>query len=282
MSNTPPLGQILLQLTRSESREAASRALYAWLDGALRKARASGDRAERVRSRVACKLLELVRTGGHTRLEDADRYGLRMVRHALYDAAAEDQRHLGESSFDGERGGPGFDLTGETATAEEKAALEESVAACRERARALLGRAFAEVEVSASPRYRAGLRATFDDLCALALDQAALPALLARAGGHVSEAAQQAAYKRHERMRKRLREATLALASAGRFTRREAEQALGCLALLLRPGPKTRGPGGRRRPRAPGGVQAEADPVLLEPRERSPGDEPEGALRGAA
>jgi hypothetical protein len=277
MSTTTPLAEILLDLNRAPQREAASRALLGWLDGALRRLRTGEDRADRVRSRVAWKLLELARAGRLSRIEDAERYCMGMVRNALFDVLAEDRRHLGERSFDGEQVPAPEDAS--KPSAEEKEALEESLQAWRAQARALLGRAFCAVLEEALPRYHRGLRETFDDLCALGLEAASLPALLGGRGEAVDSAALDAAYKRHERMRKSLREATLSLARAGRFTKVEAAQAEGCLSLLLRPGHKAREPGRRKHA---GAANYGPVPARLPKQQRAAPKGPEGALRGAA
>jgi hypothetical protein len=277
MPTPAPHAEILLDLNRAPHRESAARALLAWLSEALRRLRTSGDRADRVRSRVASKLLELSRTGRLSRIEDAERYCLGMVRNALYDLLAEDARHLGERSFDGEEV-PTPRAAG-LATAEEKEALEESLDAWRARARGLLGRAFAAVLEESLPRYHRGLRETFDDLCALAFDSASLPALLGQRGEAAHPAALDAAYKRHERMRTSLRDAIAGLARAGRLTKVEAAQAEGCLALLLRPGHKKSRPSRRTRSRA---TTPEPGPTRLADKQRTTPGEPEGALRGAA
>jgi hypothetical protein len=277
MSTPTPLAEILLDLNRAPQREAASRALLGWLVDVLRRLRASDDRADRVRSRVAWKLLELSRAGRLSRIEDAERYCMGMVRNALFDVLAEDRRHLGERSFDGEQGpAPEADLG---PSAEEKEALEEDLQAWRERARALLGRAFAVVLEVALPRYHQGLRESFDDLCALGLESASLSALLGTRGAAVDSAALDAAYKRHQRMRTSLREAIESLARAGRLTKVEAAQAEGCLALLLRPGQKARGHGRRKRGEA---ASDGPGPAQLPKQQRASPDGPEGALRGAA
>ncbi len=283
MSTTTALDEILLRLDRAPSREPAARALLGWLEHSLARFGVRGDRADRARSRVACKLLELSRSARLAQIEDAEAYARQMIRRAVLDSHKEDQRHVGETSFDGERGergGLSQDPT-EPAAAEEKVALEASVDGCRDRARGLLQRAFAEVLAAAAVRYQAGLRATFEDLCALALDAASLRALLLR-DGPVTEAAFAAAYKRHQRMRKSLREAIDALARAGRLTKREWEQALGCLSLLLRPGPKARVPGGRRPHTSPKPERPATALLSLEEKQRAPGCAAGGALRGAA
>jgi hypothetical protein len=286
MSTPPALGELLLDLNRAPAREPAARALLGWLDQTLRRSGVRGDRADRIRSRVTFKLVELSRSPRLAQIDDAEAYARQMVRCALIDLLKEDARHISEAGFDdercggergdGERGGAGLVFAG-YGSAGEKEALEESVHESRERARALLRRAFAGALAKKTPRYHAGLRATFEDLCALALDQASLRTLLSR-HGPVGAADLTAAYKRHERMRESLSEAVAALAGAGRLTRREAAQAEECLSLLLRPGPKKRGKGGLRQQVQPG----QPAPLRLEKKQRAPGREPKGALRGAA
>ena len=236
MSPHPPLQTLLFEIACGPDRNRASRALLTWVDQALLRARVRPHLRDRVHGRVSGKLVELALAGRHQGLDDAGAYALTMVRHAAIDAAHEDQRHLGTSSFDGEQGGPWFEPSSGPSEAEEKAALEEELALCRERARALLGRAFEALLAVTAQRYHAGLRLTFEQLCAVSFDAASLRALLSRDGAAPSPAALAAAYKRHERMRAGLRGAIVRLLHESVLPARKAAQAQRCLTLLLRPG----------------------------------------------
>lgn len=236
MSPHPPLQTLLIEIARGPDRNGASRALLAWVDQALLRARVRPHLRDRVHARVAGKLVELALAGRHQGLDDAAAYAFTMVRHAAIDAANEDQRHLGASSFDGEQAGPWFEPAAGPSEAEEKAALEEELALCRERARALLDRAFEALLAVSERRYHAGLRLTFEQLCAVSFEAASLRSLLSRDGAAPTPAALAAAYKRHERMRTGLRDAIARLLRANVLPARKAAQAQRCLTLLLRPG----------------------------------------------